>query len=183
MNRLAPRNLMIILMLIFAINNMSGKSNPNDSRQLKLGNDYVACKLDISECYDMGDVFGAVHFENNGMMYADNGNMPGVYRIVGDTLAFDVYSQWGGWPKRTTIISAKCLIINSDSIEINSIALIRNGKPQAIRIPKNQSVCTHYDCPSDFKPNGEFLFKQKQMWEREEDWKQWMEEYKKNKKK
>lgn len=131
----------------------------------------------------MGDVFGAVHFESNGMMYADNGKMPGVYKIVGDTLAFDVYGQWGGWPKRLTKISVKCLILNSDSIEIKSIALIRNSKPQTIRIPQKQSVCTHYDCPSDFNPNGEFLFKQKWMWEREEDWKQWMEEYKRNKKK
>jgi len=139
--------------------------------------------LDITECFDMGEVFGAVHFESNGMMYADNGKMPGVYRIVGDTLEFDVYRQWGGWPKRQTRISVECLILNSDSIEIKSVALIRNGKPQATRIPKNQSICTHYDCPSDFKPNGEFLFKQKWMWEREEDWKQWMEEYKRNKKK
>lgn len=178
------RYLATIFIMILTYITASGKEESNNDSHLRLYTQTSPSDLlNISECFDMGDVFGAVHFENNGMMYADNGNMPGVYKIVGDTLDFDVYSQWGGWPKRTTRFSAKCLILNSDSIEIKSIVLIRNGNPQAIRIPKNQSVCTHYDCPADFNPKGEFLFKQKRMWEHEEDWKQWMEEYKRNKKK
>lgn len=140
-------------------------------------------KLNITGCYDMSSIYQCMHFEEDGTVYGDVGNSIGVYKLVGDTIKMQLYKRSGflkNWARR----HFDFLILNKDSLMyFDEQYVSSDGRIDMPASLRERFTFTHYDCPPNFNPTTVWPRDKKWMWEREEDWKQWMEEYKRNKKK
>ncbi|MCM1505323.1 MAG: hypothetical protein NC127_09020 [Muribaculum sp.] len=137
-------------------------------------------KLDISECYDMGSILGPVHFEENGIVFANNGKDVGAFIVDADTIKSEIYLSWGGLVKQFTKVACDFMILNNDSVKLIKFQFPPSlGDSGKVNLESTPTIFTHYKCPKNFKPNTKFVFKQKWLWRSEEDWKRWIKEYKK----
>ena len=138
----------------------------------------LADKLDISGCFDMGDMLGAVHFDNDGIVFSQNGKDAGVYKVLGDTICAEIYRQWGGPIKRYAKIVCDFLVLNRGSVRLISFRLPSSTNGDGyVRLDNKPTVFTHYDCPANFKPNYKFIRNRKSLWSSEEARKRWMEQH------